>query len=86
MIQLSRKKEKTNETKHKVMRDHCKGTMKYEEKHKFKELSASLVELPDRIIEFLREHVPNGREIADDEFKIDIHITWTVHCSCYRRF
>lgn len=44
-----------------------------EEKHKLgQELESLLGEMPENIIDFLREHSSNGRESVDEEIEIDI--------------
>ncbi|KAK9052359.1 hypothetical protein SSX86_028988 [Deinandra increscens subsp. villosa] len=50
-----------------------KLVMSNEEKHNLsRELEAHLGDLPDNIIEFLREHSSNGNEAGEDEIEIDI--------------
>nr|GEU82719.1 hypothetical protein [Tanacetum cinerariifolium]GEW11897.1 hypothetical protein [Tanacetum cinerariifolium] len=50
-----------------------KLVMTSEEKHNLsRELEAHLGDLPDNIIDFLREHSSNGNDSAEDEIEIDI--------------
>ncbi|KAI8541360.1 hypothetical protein RHMOL_Rhmol08G0054300 [Rhododendron molle] len=50
-----------------------KRTMTEEEKHKLsRDLEASLGDLPDKIVEFLKEQFSNGMDGGEDEIEIDI--------------
>lgn len=69
------KKRKLSPTQHVVMSEPPKCKMTDEEKHKLGgELEASLGDLPDNIIEFLKEQSSNGATAEDDEFEIDIDV------------
>ncbi|XP_052189164.1 transcription factor GTE8 isoform X1 [Diospyros lotus] len=68
------KKAKIMSMHHKVMRDPVKQIMTDEEKHKLsRELEAQLEELPDSIVEFLRERISNEKVTGEDEIEIDIN-------------
>ncbi|PSS33475.1 Transcription factor like [Actinidia chinensis var. chinensis] len=67
------KKRKITSMHHKVMPDPVKRIMTDEEKYKLsKDLEAFPGELPDNIIEFLKEQISNGKETGEDEVEIDI--------------
>ncbi|KAL7232737.1 hypothetical protein ACSBR2_010696 [Camellia fascicularis] len=69
----SSKKRKITSMDHKVIPDPASRIMTDEEKHNLsRELEALLGELPDNIVEFLREQSSNGRETGEDEIEIDI--------------
>ncbi|KAG5534756.1 hypothetical protein RHGRI_022763 [Rhododendron griersonianum] len=56
-----------------VMPHPVKRTMTEEEKHKLsRDLEASLGDLPDKIVEFLKEQFSNGMDGGEDEIEIDI--------------
>ncbi|KAL6960461.1 hypothetical protein U1Q18_038224 [Sarracenia purpurea var. burkii] len=60
---------------HKVVPDPGNRVMTDVEKHKLsRELEAFLGELPDNVVEFLREQSSNGRETGEDEIEIDIDV------------
>ncbi|GFY84632.1 global transcription factor group E8 [Actinidia rufa] len=70
---LQSKKRKITSMHHKVMPDPVKRIMTDEEKYKLsKDLEAFPGELPDNIIEFLKEQISNGKETGEDEVEIDI--------------
>ncbi|KAA8530129.1 hypothetical protein F0562_004838 [Nyssa sinensis] len=67
------KKRKITSMHHKVMPEPVKRRMTVEEKHNLsRELEALLGDLPDNIVDFLREHSSNGRQTGEDEIEIDI--------------
>ncbi|MCD7453126.1 hypothetical protein HAX54_019869 [Datura stramonium] len=67
------KKRRLSPTQHVVMPEPPKCKMTDEEKHKLGgELEASLGDLPDNIIEFLKEQSANGTAAGEDEIEIDI--------------
>ncbi|XP_060194035.1 transcription factor GTE8-like isoform X2 [Lycium barbarum] len=69
------KKRRLSPTRHVVMPEPPKCKMTDEEKHKLSgELEASLGDLPDNILEFLKEQSSNGTAAGDDEIEIDIDV------------
>ncbi|XP_057464865.1 LOW QUALITY PROTEIN: transcription factor GTE8 [Actinidia eriantha] len=67
------KKRKITSMHHKVMPDPVKRIMTDEEKYKLsRDLEALPGELPDNIIEFLKEQISNGKETVEDEVEVDI--------------
>uniref|UniRef100_A0A5B7C0K2 Putative transcription factor GTE8 isoform X2 n=1 Tax=Davidia involucrata TaxID=16924 RepID=A0A5B7C0K2_DAVIN len=67
------KKRKITSMHHKVMPEPVKRGMTDEEKHNLsRELEALLGDLPDNIVEFLREQSSNGKETGEDEIEIVI--------------
>ncbi|KAI3454990.1 hypothetical protein Pfo_011653 [Paulownia fortunei] len=67
------KKQKTTYVENKVKQDPDKRGMSDFEKQKLgEELEASMAELPDNIIDFLKESTLNGSQISEDELEIDI--------------
>lgn len=67
------KKRKVSSIEQEHLPDPVKLVMTNEEKHNLsRELEAHLGDLPDSIIDFLREHSSNGNEAAEDEIEIDI--------------
>ncbi|XP_057982733.1 transcription factor GTE8-like isoform X2 [Malania oleifera] len=67
------KKRKITYLPQEVMSHDAERIMTDQEKHSLGiELEALLEELPMNIVDFLREHSPNGREIGEDEIEIDI--------------
>ncbi|XP_019168196.1 PREDICTED: transcription factor GTE8-like isoform X2 [Ipomoea nil] len=71
----SSKKRKLSPAHHMVIPEPPKLRMTNEEKNKLsRELEASLPDLPDNIIEFLKEQSSSGTEAGDDEIEIDIDV------------
>ncbi|PHT57198.1 hypothetical protein CQW23_05684 [Capsicum baccatum] len=69
------KRRKLSPTQHVVMPEPPKCKMTDEEKHKLgSELEASLGDLPDNIIDFLKEQSSNGTAAGEDEIEIDIYV------------
>lgn len=69
------KKRRLSPTQHVVMPEPPKCKMTDEEKHKLGgELEASLGDLPDNIIEFLKEQSSNGTATGEDDIEIDIDV------------
>lgn len=69
------KKRRLSPMQHVIMPEPPKCKMTDEEKHKLSsELEASLGDLPDNIIEFLKEQSSNGTAAGDDEIEIDIDV------------
>ncbi|CAN4079131.1 unnamed protein product [Withania somnifera] len=69
------KKRRLSPMQHVVMPEPPKCKMTDEEKHKLSgELEALLGDLPDNIIEFLKEQSSNGAAAEDDEIEIDIDV------------
>uniref|UniRef100_A0A5B7BNY6 Putative Bromodomain-containing protein isoform 4 n=1 Tax=Davidia involucrata TaxID=16924 RepID=A0A5B7BNY6_DAVIN len=67
------KRRKIDSMNHKVIPKPIKRIITAEEKHNLsRELEALLGDLPDNIVEFLREQSSNGRETGEDEIEIDI--------------
>ncbi|KAI7732318.1 hypothetical protein M8C21_010057 [Ambrosia artemisiifolia] len=67
------KKKKTASFGKELDQQPVKKTMSAAEKHKLSsELEASLADLPDTIIDFLKENSSNGNATPDDEIEIDI--------------
>ncbi|GFY83074.1 global transcription factor group E8 [Actinidia rufa] len=66
-------KRKITSMHHKVMPDPVKRIMTDEEKYKLsRDLEALPGELPDNIVEFLKEQISNGKETGEDEVEVDI--------------
>nr|GMC48638.1 transcription factor GTE8-like [Ipomoea batatas] len=71
----SSKKRKLSPAHHMVIPEPPKLRMTNEEKNKLsRELEASLPDLPDNIIEFLKEQSSSGTEAGEDEIEIDIDV------------
>ncbi|XP_004231798.1 transcription factor GTE8 [Solanum lycopersicum] len=69
------KKRRVSPTQHVVVPEPPKSKMTDEEKHKLSgELEASLGDLPDNILEFLKELSSNGTATEEDDIEIDIDI------------
>ncbi|KAI3713271.1 hypothetical protein L1987_71845 [Smallanthus sonchifolius] len=69
------KKRKIISIQQEQLPDPVKLVMTSEEKHNLsRELDAHLGDLPDNIIDFLREHSSNGNEAGEDEIEIDIDV------------
>ncbi|OIT05967.1 PREDICTED: transcription factor GTE8-like [Nicotiana attenuata] len=69
------KKRRLSPMQHVIMPEPPIYKMTDEEKHKLSsELEASLGDLPDNIIEFLKEQSSNGTAAGDDEIEIDIDV------------
>ncbi|KAK1436732.1 hypothetical protein QVD17_02514 [Tagetes erecta] len=67
------KKKKTRSFNNEIKQEPVKKIMSVAEKQKLSsELEASLADLPDNIIEFLKENSSNGNATTDDEIEIDI--------------
>ncbi|KAI3813097.1 hypothetical protein L1987_17813 [Smallanthus sonchifolius] len=67
------KKRKIISIQQEQLPDPVKLVMTSEEKHNLsRELEAHLGDLPDNIIDFLKEHSSNGNEAGEDEIEIDI--------------
>ncbi|XP_024973772.1 transcription factor GTE9-like isoform X2 [Cynara cardunculus var. scolymus] len=67
------KKRKIASIQQELLPEPVKLVMTNEEKHNLsRELEAHLGDLPDNIIDFLREHSSNGNEAGEDEIEIDI--------------
>ncbi|KAK6123700.1 hypothetical protein DH2020_042556 [Rehmannia glutinosa] len=67
------KKQKTTTLENKVKQEHDKQGMSDFEKQKLGlELEALMAELPDNIIDFLKETSMSGSQISEDELEIDI--------------
>lgn len=70
---LPSKRRKIVSVPQEVMPHPVKRTMTEEEKHKLsRDLEASLGDLPDKIVEFLKEQFSNGMDGGEDEIEIDI--------------
>ncbi|CAH9135558.1 unnamed protein product [Cuscuta epithymum] len=71
----SSKKRKVSPVHHIVGPDPPKQRMSNEEKSRLsQDLAASLADLPDNIIEFLKEQSSSGAEVGEDEIEIDIDV------------
>lgn len=71
----SSKKRKLSPEQHMVVPEPPKPRMSNEEKNRLsEELAASLADLPDNIIEFLKEQSSGGAEAGEDEIEIDIDV------------
>lgn len=67
------KKKKITSVENKVWQEPVKRVMTDVEKHKLStELEALLAELPESIIDFLKEKSSNGKQTDEDEIEIDI--------------
>ncbi|KAK4486134.1 hypothetical protein RD792_008802 [Penstemon davidsonii] len=67
------KKQKTNSVENKVKKEADKRVMSSLEKQRLsEELEASLAELPENIINFLKESTLNESQVSEDEIEIDI--------------
>lgn len=67
------KKKKTTYLGNEITQEPVKKTMSDSEKHKLSsELESSLAELPESIIDFLKENSSNGNQTTEDEIEIDI--------------
>ncbi|CAK9176118.1 unnamed protein product [Ilex paraguariensis] len=68
------KRRKLTPIQHEVIHEPVKKIMTEEEKHQLStELEAILGDLPDNIIEFLKEQSSRAREVGEDEIEIDIN-------------
>ncbi|XP_076901223.1 transcription factor GTE10-like isoform X1 [Bidens hawaiensis] len=69
------KKKKTASFGNELKQEPVKKVMSAAERHKLSsELEASLADLPENIIDFLKENSSNGNATMDDEIEIDIDI------------
>ncbi|KAK9069877.1 hypothetical protein SSX86_010273 [Deinandra increscens subsp. villosa] len=69
------KKKKTASFRNEIKQEPVKKIMSVADKQKLSsELEASVADLPETIIDFLKENSSNGNETADDEIEIDIDI------------
>ncbi|KAI3670113.1 hypothetical protein L6452_41756 [Arctium lappa] len=69
------KKRKTISIQTNILPEPVKLVMTNDEKHTLsRELEAHLGDLPDNIIDFLRQHGSNGNEDGEDEIEIDIDV------------
>lgn len=67
------KKQKTTSAENKVKLEREKRAMSAVEKQKLAaELEALVAELPDNIVNFLKDNTSNGSQVSDDELEIDV--------------
>ncbi|KAJ9559528.1 LOW QUALITY PROTEIN: hypothetical protein OSB04_004688 [Centaurea solstitialis] len=67
------KKKKTTYIGNEIKQEPVKRSMSDAEKHKLSsELESSLADLPESIIDFLKDNSSNGNQTSDDEIEIDI--------------